>query len=257
MSFYFASTLMWDFSVEEIFDFAKENNFSGIEFWAEQIRNRAYSPDEIKISFEKNNLNLTLHASSWDLNLCALNKSIRQTSVDEIKRDIDLAHFIGIDEITVHPGRMSVALDSFDYGARLHDSLKEICQYAHSKGIQISLEIMEKVPKEFITSLEQVQNMAEDLMDSLKITLDVAHCDSIEEAYDVLKNAKNLSKVHISNRRENKYHTALDDGIFDLVEILTHMQELKLPMVIEGLETGKETKFLKRNINYLKELNLL
>lgn len=248
---------MWDFPVEEIFDFAKENNFSGMEIWAEHIRNKAYEPDKIKNLFKKHDLNLTFHASSWDLNLCALNKSIRRASIDEIKKDIDLSYFIGIDEITLHPGRVSVALDSFNYGATLYDSLTEICQYAQSKNIQISLEIMEKIPKEFITSLEQVQSMAEDLMNFLKITLDLAHCDSLEEAYHIFKKSNNISKVHISNRRENKYHTALDDGIFDLREILTYIYNLNLPMVIEGLEIGKEAKFLKRNINYLKELNLL
>lgn len=96
MNLRIASTLAWAFPVEEVIRLVKELKFESI---SKQIR-------QVK---EEINMQLTMHAASWDLNLSSLNTGIRKQSVQEIIRSIELASQIGADNITFHPGKLTLA----------------------------------------------------------------------------------------------------------------------------------------------------
>lgn len=248
---------MWDFSGEEIFGYAYNNKISGIEFWSQQIEDKNLSTKKLRDLSKKFNLDLTLHAKSWDLNLASINERIREVSLKEILDDIDLARNIGAKEITIHPGRFSVSFNKEFYYKFLKESLHTILDYSTKKNINVSIEVMEKTKNEFIIDLKSLKKLMGNNYEDFKYTLDISHCDSLEEIYFNLDNIKNISKCHISNRLENKYHTELARGIFPMEEIIFKIGEKNIPMVIEGMEIGRSTTLLDKNIRYLKEKNLL
>ncbi len=248
---------MWDFSEEEIFDCACVNNLSGIEFWSQQIENKNLSSEKIRDLAKEFNLNLTLHAKSWDLNLASINKKVRDLSLRETLADIDLASKIGAGEITIHPGRFSVGFKEEFYYDLLRESFSAILNYSLKKKVKVSIEIMEKIKKEFIIDLYSLKKLTGSSYEDFLYTLDVAHCDNLDEIYFNLNNLKNISKVHISNRLRDKYHTELDRGMFPMEEIIEKIGEKNLPMVVEGMEIGRTTFILDRNLKFLKERKII
>lgn len=248
---------MWDFTEEEIFDYANKNKLLGIEFWSQQIEDRNLSTKKLRDLSKKFNLDLTLHAKSWDLNLASINERIREVSLKEILDDVNLARNIGAKEITIHPGRFSVSYNKEIYYKFLKESLNTILDYSTKKNINISIEVMEKIKNEFIIDLKSLKKLMGDNYEDFKYTLDISHCDSLEEIYFNLNNIKNISKCHISNRFKDKYHTELEKGIFPMEEIIFKIGEKNIPMVIEGMEIGRNNIVLDKNIRYLKEKNLL
>lgn len=248
---------MWDFTEEEIFDYANKNKLLGIEFWSQQIEDRNLSTKKLRDLSKKFNLDLTLHAKSWDLNLASINERIREVSLKEILDDVNLARNIGAKEITIHPGRFSVSYNKEIYYKFLKESLNTILDYSTKKNINISIEVMEKIKNEFIIDLKSLKKLMGDNYEDFKYTLDISHCDSLEEIYFNLNNIKNISKCHISNRFKDKYHTELEKGIFPMEEIIFKIGEKNIPIVIEGMEIGRNNIVLDKNIRYLKEKNLL
>ena len=248
---------MWDFTEEEIFDYANKNKLLGIEFWSQQIEDRNLSTKKLRDLSKKFNLDLTLHAKSWDLNLASINERIREVSLKEILDDVNLARNIGAKEITIHPSRFSVSYNKEIYYKFLKESLNTILDYSTKKNINISIEVMEKIKNEFIIDLKSLKKLMGDNYEDFKYTLDISHCDSLEEIYFNLNNIKNISKCHISNRFKDKYHTELEKGIFPMEEIIFKIGEKNIPMVIEGMEIGRNNIVLDKNIRYLKEKNLL
>ena len=249
---YFASSFMWDATAEELVDFAAENNIGGIELWAQHVETANINLDKYVSLCNKNNIDTVVHAKSWDLNYASINKSIRKASIDEIKKSVDIACYVNAKEVTVHPPRYSLGKDSYLFEIA-KESLFEINEYALSKNIEISMEIMEHIPKEMATTADDMKLLTENLK-GISYTVDLAHCITEHEFWHNIDVMKNVSKVHVSNKKDTKLHTQLYDGDFDFGKIYNMLCKMKIPMVIEGFEKGKEFKKLKENISFIKEL---
>ena len=52
------------------------------------------------------NFKYTVHSPILDINIASLNEAIRQTSINEIKKSMDLATKINADLVVVHPGNV-------------------------------------------------------------------------------------------------------------------------------------------------------
>lgn len=63
---------MWTYPVEAAILIARQYGFSGMEVWAEQVWLHRSHAKEIRDAAKRTNIKLTLHAASWDLNLCSL-----------------------------------------------------------------------------------------------------------------------------------------------------------------------------------------
>lgn len=81
---YVSSTLMWAYPVEAAILIARQYGFRGMEVWAEHVWFHQSEARELRDAAKRAGLKLTLHAASWDLNLCSLNRGIRQQSIREI-----------------------------------------------------------------------------------------------------------------------------------------------------------------------------
>lgn len=246
-----ASSMMWNANPEDMFQVIYDNGLTEMELWAQHLDYRRFSCREFADLAVRYPVNICLHSYSWDLNPASINEGIRKTSVEEIKKAIRKAYHLGAGEVTVHPGRMTIPMDRHIYEQNMRNSLEEIVDCSLHYGVTVSLEIMEKIPKEIYTGVEEMEELAKDLPCSF--TLDIAHCDSTEEAEHILRSTDRISKLHISNRKGGIYHTTLDDGDFDFSLLFPKLEKTELPMIIEGFDMDNSFPVLSRNLNFLRE----
>ena len=98
---YLCSTLLWNGSLEEIFDMACQSGLDGIELWAQHFFHRKFDAGEFEKLAALYPLKSCVHSQSWDLNLASMNEGIRKQSVIEVEKSIDLAYRLGLDEVTL------------------------------------------------------------------------------------------------------------------------------------------------------------
>lgn len=250
---YVSSTMMWNRRLEDIFDMTYRADLDGIELWAQQFFTQGCSEEAYRRLSALYPLKTCVHSQSWDLNLASMNEGIRQQSVREVKRSIDLADRLGAWEVTVHPGRITLPGSGAPYEDYLYESLKEILEYAGTYRICVSLEIMEQIPREFVTDMDAMRRVCRDLFHDFSYTLDTAHCSSREMILEVMEQWKErISKVHVSNRKGNRLHTLLEDGDYPMDEILVRLAEYGIPLVVEGFDASPDSGDARRNFSFIQ-----
>ncbi len=262
-----SSTLFWNASIIKMMHHVKQARLEGIELWAQQFTCRGYVEEDYVRLAEQYGLQTIVHSYSWDLNLSSLNAGIRQASVAEVVKSMQLAARIGAREVTVHPGHQTIANKlsrsnwvGGPYENFLYESLSKIAEEADKLGVSVSLEIMEKKKKEFVTSVEAMQVVTKDLFSAFSYTLDVAHCDSMFECLqmgNILSKDGLLSKIHISNRQGKTYHTPLGQGDYEFSDVWPQLLRYGVPLVMEGYDEGREFPFFYTNIDFLKAMDIL
>lgn len=250
--YYLCSTLMWNASLEEMFRFLYEQELDGMELWAQHWFTRGYSAEEYRALAALYPVRTFIHSCSWDLNLASLNEGIRTASIGEVKKSIDLAVTLDAYEVTVHPGRLTIPYDETGYRDRLYESLKELLFYARERKIDLSLEIMESIPKEFVTSVSAMREVTGDLAGEFYYTLDIAHCENPDDVRKALEEGTRFSKFHISNRQGSRLHTPLAEGDFDFASLLPMLESYRIPFVIEGFDSQRELSAANKNVQFLK-----
>lgn len=251
---YFSSTLMWNADLPVLFQTAQTLQVQGIELWAQQFESMAYQEAECLRLMEQYDGAVFVHSKTWDLNFASLNRSARETAIREVKASIDLAATLHAPEVTVHPPRQSLGGNEAFYRELAYQGLTEILSYARRKQVEVSLEVMEKIPKEMMTTQEQVKELTGDLFNEFLYTVDVAHCDSVAEAESFLLGLPRISKLHISNRRGGTYHTTLANGDISFVELWPALESSGYPMVVEGLDISNQYTMLYENMDYIQTL---
>lgn len=231
---YFSSVLLWQKELAPIFALAKQYHVGGIEFWACQARYFHYDETRIRHFLSDTGIHAVVHSKSWDLNFASLEPAIRAASLSAIKDSMDFAASIGAEEITVHPPHHTFLLEKDASPAFLRQSLQELRSYANAHGIRLSLEIMEKLPREMITGLRTAQEALGAFYTSSLYTVDTAHCSSIREIHSLMQALPKVSKIHISNRRGAKLHTPLESGDYDFSALLPDLLNYGCPLVLEG-----------------------
>ncbi|MDR1625916.1 MAG: sugar phosphate isomerase/epimerase [Spirochaetia bacterium] len=230
-----SSACQWQMKMPDIIRFAASSGFAGLEIWTEHLRGQEAAPRLRQKALDEG-LVLSAHAASWDLNICSYNAAIRRASINEIKNSIDAARDLGARDITIHPGRCGTAVvERRVFREILEESLREICRYAGQVDMGVSLELMEKIPGEFITTPEEINGLRAALAPlSCAVTLDVAHMDTTEMFFAYVKAVPGVNKIHLSNRSGGKLHVHVFRGDIDTVFILEYLRDKDLPIIIEG-----------------------
>ena len=249
---YLSTPLMWNNPIEEIFRTAKQQRM-GLEIFHQQMDHHGVSSEALQRLIVAYEMEVFVHAYSWDLNLCALQESVRSVSVQETKKSIAFAHALGAKDVTIHPGRLSIGLKETSYDGYMQASMKELMDYADELGQPISFEIMEPVGKEFITDRHVMERVAGELWERMYLTLDVAHCRDEAMVLDHLENLPRIRKLHLSNRTKTKYHTPLGEGELDFQNLKGAILDSALPLVIEGMDTETAKEAVNKNVRYLEE----
>lgn len=248
-----SSTLFWGTPLPETLRLVRQNGLAGLELWAQQFFLENFQEAEYLRYVEKYGLESTVHACSWDLNLASANAGIREASVQQVIRSLELASRIGAREVTVHPGHMTMVCWREESVQLLQQSLRRIAAAARSLQMPVSLEIMEKIKKEFVTDPASMEEVTGPLSSFFFYTLDLAHCDSTEEMETFHRTLPRISKLHISNRVGPQYHTPLPDGDYDFRALLPRLKAWDLPMVVEGYDSTAAHEVFTKNIHFLQE----
>lgn len=245
---YFASTLLWQESLEPIFQMASSYDVDGIEFWAEQADYFCYDSGRIKAFMQSSGMQAIVHSKCWDLSYAALSAEIRRASMLAIMHSIDFAEQISSHEVTIHPPTYTCRKEAAFSQRRFRQAINFLLEYAERREVKLSLEIMEKGVREMITKEEEVRELLGDTAQKLLYTVDTAHCDSEKEIFALLDSLP-VSKLHISNRQGRKRHTMLMEGNYSFVGLLPKLLAKKIPLIIEG--TGYQNDILQNQLEYV------
>ncbi|MEF2293524.1 sugar phosphate isomerase/epimerase family protein [Virgibacillus dokdonensis] len=251
-TFYISSSLCWSFHPQEVIHIAKQYGCIGVEMWAEHMYYHQASPEDIRETAKAEQVDITLHAASWDLNICSLNQGIQQQSIVELKKSIDLAAKLGALHMTFHPGKYTVK----NYLTACHQenlvtNTQLLLDYAKEKQVTLSQELMEVIPKEMLTYPEQMTQFQAKLNGELCVTLDIAHVPLQDDPINYFEHLQHVNSIHLSDSTKTQYHVPLGKGSVELHRVLTYFSKLDKPIVLEGMDTTKELAFLKQHIAYL------
>jgi len=171
---------------------------------------------------------LVVHASFMSINVCFMNEHTRAESIRQLKREIELAHDLESDAITIHPGSPS---GHFHWYPEQHawdvlrDSYEELVAFAEPLGVRICTE---NVDRRFVGKDEDVARILSDIdSDHFGLTLDFGHYNLI---YNDLPLPERMARMkaalgrfrdkiwvfHIhDNRGERDDHDGLGTGEID------------------------------------------
>lgn len=251
---FISSLLMWQYPVDQILKKTKALGINGVEIWVEQIWYYKTPLEKIISNKNKYKLDLTLHAPSWDINLCALNKEIRQTSINEIKKAIKLTKILDAKNITIHPGKLNLASLKEWHFQKSIESIAILANYADKHNVFLSIEQMEYLNKEYINNPTIMNKLLSYLPESVGVTFDVAHLNNNNDFDIYFNKMKKINKAHISNRLGNKLHTPCDEGELNCESFINKLSAKNIPLVIEGFDNSNENQILERNISFLKKI---
>ena len=258
LKWYGASTLFWGSSFGDICKRIKDVDLQGVELWAEQFWQESFVVADVLEKSRVHNLDISLHAASWDLNISSLNQGIREQSILEIERSIELAYALHVENITIHPGRLTLNEEwmpwHMDCLQQSMDTLESIAQRA---GITLSIELMEHVKKEFVTSPDLLNALVDHRSKYVTTTFDVAHIPLSQSPVELLQKLHRVDKIHISNSTVEKYHVPLGEGEIDIMSVMPLIERLDVPVVIEGFDYLGKGNMLEKNVRFLHKNNLL
>ncbi|MBN2308881.1 MAG: sugar phosphate isomerase/epimerase [Candidatus Hydrogenedentes bacterium] len=202
---------------------------------------------------------LLVHASFASVNCCFINAHTRAESVRQLKREIELAHDIESDAITIHPGRPQGHFQWYPKGYfwdMLRRSYEELLAHAEPLGVRICTE---NISRDFVGPDESVAQILAD-MDSewFGLTLDFGHYNLIynelplPERMERMRAALGLFKdkiwvFHIhDNRGERDDHDALGTGQIDYDLLIPEVLRLGIDaywsMELAGIEAARVSK---------------
>ena len=254
--YYVSSTMFWGLVPEEWFRIVREKSLAGIEVWAQQLETQSLSADRLRRLAVKYGVALTVHSYSWDLNLISLSRPMRDAAVALTKKGIDLASYFHAPQVTIHPGRDGLGIPGADFDRELAQSAVMLARYAAEEGTRASFEIMEKIPKERLTTPEAALRM-EGLAGREVLwcyTEDTAHCDSEEEIFCTAEALRGrIREFHVSNKKGAVRHIGdVEHGDLDLPRVAARLRTYGLPMILEGFDPSPAAERLHRTLRWLE-----
>lgn len=150
-------------------------------------------------------IEFTIHAPISDMNVASHNETIRNSSVAEVKKSMDVAVELGSEIVVVHPGHTPIL------GLKLtneimkfnKESLMECSRYAREVGVFMSVENMPDIEGLLFKDLGDLEELILDV--DAYITLDVGHAHNNGfSAEDMLRYSR-IKHIHLSD----------NDGTYD------------------------------------------
>lgn len=233
-----SSMFFHDYELEEIFDFTESAGMDTIEFWIEtpSFWLNGTDPGILKACMDKHPslLPINIHAPVLDLNPCSINPHVAEVSVIYAARAIELAHEIGADVVTLHPGRRTTHRKAGKADLeRLSRYLDEIRSAASSTGVRVSLENMEKRVNSVISTPADMRGILDEYP-FLWFTFDIAHA-LLESEKTALKFIEccydRIANIHASGCNADYVHIPVSRDESAL-NVLMHLNELGYEGVI-------------------------
>jgi sugar phosphate isomerase/epimerase len=254
----FASTSVWRFSPVAAVFFAKELGVCSFELWADHYFMNSDSTGEIRKACREAGILPTVHAASWDLNITSISKEVRRFSMEQVQRSIDLAHEIGAQVITIHPGRKSfVREDRRDVSEMQRGAFHELFVYGRQRDVTILIENIEETGKEVMVNEKDFIDFLSGNNDELFITMDVAHLGDVKKVvsfYTALRDR--IRHIHISDLSPHEIHIPMGEGILNTREIISFLKATYNGIFcLEVYWNDEKGEGLKKSIQYLRKIS--
>ncbi len=260
-----------DLSYVDALLFAAEHGFDAFEvnIYFPAVDLDSWNWNEIeaikKISRDEE-IEISVHAAFYDLNIAALLKGIREESVRYINKSIDLCHELGGEVVTVHPGKFTYEIEpgtspetdplmkiQWDHNI---ESLKRINAYAESKSISLCLENLGW--DEVAQSFEDMKKIRNEVGDTLQFTLDLGHArikydGGVEEGFRVL--GDNIRHIHLSdNYGKEDDHLPIGEGNTDFSSFFHLIKDFPYIITLELIVPGSDPSPIVNSLAYLRTL---
>ena len=232
---------LWNLSVPNLTQFASEH-FNGVELVDEprlhtwELR---HDTDKIRDQLSTTSLRVTLHATYRDLNLASMNQNVRDLSISEIKKSLEIAGKLNAKVVTIHPGKLSGR--KFARGqslSNLCDSLSKIIPLSNDYGIPLSIENQAGSPKKLCQTPHELLSVIKQF-DNVGATLDLSHVYMLSLNPRSFLSAldSKLFNVHISDYNLGSDHLQIGSGIMNFEQMLELLSKnnYKKSVVLEAI----------------------
>lgn len=248
---------------------AAENGFDAFEIScvfpsAEPENTPPAVMDKARNILDKSGMEICVHSPFMELNIGAFSKGIRDESIRSINKAADMCEAIGGEVMIVHSGTLTyhqtqgatkekhpLVKLQWDYNI---DSLKQINDYANSKGITVCLENIGF--NSLDQTFEDLLEIREAVGDSLNFTLDFGHArlaQGGEEAIKVL--GEHIRHIHLTdNHGENDDHLPVGDGNYDYSGILDFLRNFPHIITLETVDLTDDPQPVLRGFENFKKM---
>jgi sugar phosphate isomerase/epimerase len=178
------------------------------------------NPREIRAALSSSGLSVVGHTAYY-LPLCSPFESIRRSTVDELKRCVELLAEIGAKHMNIHPDRHAPMHDRRFIIERNLLTLEELAPFARQHQVAL---MIENLPGDFNT-VRQLGDLL-DPMPELGLHLDIGHANLLTDhntTDEILATfGKRLCHVHLHDNRGGNadLHLPLGTGNIDFIRHL-------------------------------------
>jgi len=206
---------------------------------------------ELKESYS---LRYSLHAPFADVNIAALDSSLREAILRRLERSIQWASDLEVEALVFHPGASS-ALEHFSpctaWRVNL-ESVRRLFLYAQEKGVRA---MIENVPEPFpfqLKSVDDFEHFYGEVGIEIEMVFDVAHAHLRGEIKAFMRClGEKIRHIHVSdNNGGSDEHLPLGEGSIDWVETMAAVKAMNLDgwVVVESFKGVEDSLRLLRNL---------
>ncbi|MCX6651703.1 MAG: sugar phosphate isomerase/epimerase [Methanomassiliicoccales archaeon] len=182
-------------------------------------------------------LQYSVHAPLSDVNIGSINPRLRQAALEEVLECMEIAHRMGADPVTIHPGFLSplTRLDRETAVELTTSSLKVIDTKAKELGLRVALENMPDMPMAMAKTPEELVHFLEGT--DLGVCFDIGHANTNGNIPDFLRIKDRFINMHVhDNPGDMDRHMVIGEGNIDFHRWLAAFRPYSGRYVIEARE---------------------
>ena len=191
-------------------------------------------------------LTYSIHAPFNDINIASLNESVREMSVIELIKIMNMASELDIRTVTIHPGLYSMVVSGLEDRSIVaaKRSLRTLDRMAQECGVRLCVENMPG----FRFFLGQTADQMSELLEgtNLPICLDIGHANTTGQLNEIIDTlGSRIMNVHIhDNDGKQDQHLTIGEGTVDFDDCLKRLSSYGGRYIIEckTLESGSESQ---------------
>lgn len=191
-------------------------------------------------------LTYSIHAPFNDINIASLNESVREMSVIELIKIMNMASELDIKTVTIHPGLYSLVVSGLEERSVMaaKRSLRTLDRMAQECGVRLCVENMPGFRFFLGQTAEQMSELLEGT--NLPICLDIGHANTTGQLNEIIDTLGNrIMNVHIhDNDGKQDQHLTIGEGTVDFDDCLKRLSSYGGRYIIEckTLESGSESQ---------------
>jgi len=202
---------------------------------------------------DSHQIKLTVHSPLSDINLASHNQSIRNSSIEEVKKSMDRAVAWNADLVVVHPGSMPIMGRKIEEKILKYnlESLTECSRYARDIGIYMCVENMPVIESLLYQDLNELNSLVEEI--DAYMTLDVGHAHNSGFPSSDMFDYPLIKHVHLSdNDGTFDQHNALGTGSIDFDLLFKSIDESRYDGVL--MVEVKDPQDVARSLDFIEKM---